>query len=276
MTSVWPGPRIVGILLLSAMALSAATAAAPVKAPLPPLPPPRPAGIDPQQGKDQAEDQAHEQVGGVPKAAPKEADRENAKEAAPAPAPQEAVTPVISSSCSGFLVSGHVEARRAPAPPAGPGCGIDEPVTISAIIRPDGRKISVAASGVMGCALAKEFATWAAGDFSTILEAGDRKIETIVTGSSYECRPRNRVAGAKLSEHGRGNALDIRGVKFAGGGQALVGDKASPIPEALFTSACKTFATVLGPGSDGYHEDHMHIDLAARRPGSHYCRWRMP
>lgn len=261
------GPVIATISVLLAMVLPA-LAASPMN---PPLPPPRPAGIDPpkEQGKDHAEDLVKEPAVEPPKAP--------STQAAPAaPTPQEGVTPSISSACSEFLSSGQVEAKRVVAPPSGPGCGIDEPVTISAIIRPDGRKISVASSGVMRCALAKEFATWAAGDFSTILEAGDRKIETIVTGSSYECRPRNRVAGAKISEHGRGNALDIRGVRFAGGGQALVGDKASPVPEALFTSACKTFATVLGPGSDGYHEDHMHIDLAARRPGSHYCRWRMP
>jgi hypothetical protein len=266
MTSVGPRIIIFGIFVLQAAALPA-QAAGPLN---PPLPPPRPAGIDPprEQGKDHAEDLAKEPAGEPPKALP--------KEAVPAPEPQEVVTPSISSACSGFLASGQVEAKRVSAPLTGPGCGIDEPVTISAIIRPDSRKISVAASGVMRCALAKEFATWAAGDFSTILETGGQKIETIVTGSSYECRPRNRVAGAKLSEHGKGNALDIRGVKFAGGAHALVGDKASPIPEALFVSACKTFATVLGPGSDGYHEDHMHIDLAARRPGSHYCRWKMP
>jgi len=262
------GSRIViaGIFILEATALPA-QAASPLN---PPLPPARPAGIDPPkaQGKYHAEDQASEPAREPGKALP--------KEAAPAPEPQEVVTPSVSSACSGFLTSGQVEAKRAPTPPPRPGCGIDEPVTLSAIIRPDGRKISVAASGVMRCALAKEFATWAVGDFSAILETGGRKIDTIVTGSSYQCRPRNRVAGAKLSEHGKGNALDIRGVKFSGGAHALVGDKASPIPEALFTSACKTFATVLGPGSDGYHEDHMHIDLAARRPGSHYCRWRMP
>ena len=261
---------IAGILALQTAAMAASPRfTAPAD---PPLPPPRPAGIDPAKTP--------------PKARPVEPARElseelpDGKSGAPPPAtPAEAeiVTPTISASCSAFLTSARVEAKRAPPPPPQhPGCGIDEPVTISAIVRPDGRKIGVASSGVMRCAMAKEFAAWAAGEFSTILETGDRKIETIVTGASYQCRPRNRVPGAKMSEHGLGNALDIRGVKFSGGGQAMVGDKDAPIPETLFESACRNFATVLGPGSDGYHKDHMHIDLRQRRGGAHYCRWRMP
>jgi hypothetical protein len=30
---------------------------------------------------------------------------------------------------------------------------------------------------------------------------------------------------------------------------------------------------VLGPGSDGYHEDHVHVDLAERRGGYRVCEW---
>ena len=38
-------------------------------------------------------------------------------------------------------------------------------------------------------------------------------------------------------------------------------------------SVCTRFTTVLGPGSDGYHEDHIHIDLAERRSGYRICQW---
>jgi hypothetical protein len=31
--------------------------------------------------------------------------------------------------------------------------------------------------------------------------------------------------------------------------------------------------TVLGPGSDGYHEEHVHVDLAERRGGYRICEW---
>ena len=33
------------------------------------------------------------------------------------------------------------------------------------------------------------------------------------------------------------------------------------------------FSTVLGPGSDGYHENHIHVDLAERRGGYRMCQW---
>jgi len=38
-------------------------------------------------------------------------------------------------------------------------------------------------------------------------------------------------------------------------------------------TACLRFSTVLGPGADLYHEEHLHIDLAARRNGMHLCQW---
>jgi hypothetical protein len=32
---------------------------------------------------------------------------------------------------------------------------------------------------------------------------------------------------------------------------------------------------VLGPGSDGYHEDHIHMDRAERRSSTGLCRWEL-
>ena len=41
----------------------------------------------------------------------------------------------------------------------------------------------------------------------------------------------------------------------------------------LRKSTCARFTTVLGPGSDGYHEDHVHVDLAERTGGHRMCQW---
>jgi hypothetical protein len=41
----------------------------------------------------------------------------------------------------------------------------------------------------------------------------------------------------------------------------------------LRKSACERFMTVLGPGSDGYHENHVHVDLAKRRHDYRICQW---
>jgi len=32
---------------------------------------------------------------------------------------------------------------------------------------------------------------------------------------------------------------------------------------------------VLGPGSDGYHEDHIHLDLMERRNDYRICQWNV-
>ncbi|MDH7797407.1 hypothetical protein QBC99_003470 [Beijerinckia sp. GAS462] len=240
-------------------------AALPRDPPLPPVRPQSDAGAKPKS----------EAPKGAPKEAPKP-DSPKLDSASPVSA-EPPVLPTVSTTCADFLKSGQVEAKRVKAPDrAGPGCGIDEPVQLSAIKAADGRRIAVADAGVMRCDMARAFSAWVTGDFAAVLEKDGRRLDGIAAGASYDCRGRNRVKGAKLSEHGKGNALDIRGVRFAGGAVAQVGNKGAPIPQALFDSACRHFATVLGPGSDGYHEDHMHIDLAPRRPGSHYCRWKLP
>jgi len=38
-------------------------------------------------------------------------------------------------------------------------------------------------------------------------------------------------------------------------------------------AACARFTTVLGPGSDGYHESHVHLDIIERRGGFRLCQW---
>ena len=92
---------------------------------------------------------------------------------------------------------------------------------------------------------------------------------------SYECRGRNRVRGATLSEHGRANALDVRAFKLANGEMIGLTDVnvAKAWREGIRASACARFSTVLGPGSDGHHEEHIHVDLAERRGGYKMCEW---
>ncbi len=94
---------------------------------------------------------------------------------------------------------------------------------------------------------------------------------------SFECRGRNRVAGAKLSEHGRANAIDLRGIALSTGVTLKLADRATPreTRERILQSVCARFTTVLGPGSDGYHEDHIHLDIAARRSGYRICQWQI-
>jgi Extensin-like protein C-terminus len=92
---------------------------------------------------------------------------------------------------------------------------------------------------------------------------------------SYECRGRDRVRGATLSEHGRANALDVHSFKFANGATLVLADlnASKEFRDAVRTSACAHFATVLGPGSDEDHAEHVHIDLEPRRNDYKICEW---
>jgi hypothetical protein len=41
--------------------------------------------------------------------------------------------------------------------------------------------------------------------------------------------------------------------------------------KSMHKAACGPFGTVLGPGSEGFHEDHFHFDTAQYRSGP-YCK----
>ncbi len=95
--------------------------------------------------------------------------------------------------------------------------------------------------------------------------------------ASYACRPRNNVHGAKLSEHGFGNAIDLAGFTLANGREIIVvRDYYGQAQDQQFlrtirAQACGPFHTVLGPGSDESHRDHIHLDLQKERSGGPYC-----
>jgi hypothetical protein len=85
------------------------------------------------------------------------------------------------------------------------------------------------------------------------------------------------VVGAQLSEHGRANALDVRAIKLANGKSIYLTDRtvAREVRESVLHSVCARFSTVLGPGSDWYHEDHIHLDIAERRNNYRICQWNV-
>ena len=161
-------------------------------------------------------------------------------------------------------------------PVAGPGgCGIAAPVLLRAILPPDGGRIAVDPPALMGCALAVALAHWLITDVAPEIAAGGDRLARVAVAGSYECRGRNRVAEARMSEHATGNALDIAAFVTARGERHEIARQSAgkAFFQALQRSACLRFMTVLGPGSDGFHETHLHVDLQIRANGSHYCHW---
>lgn len=158
----------------------------------------------------------------------------------------------------------------------GPGaCGGSDLVEIDAVRLPDGSRVAVEPKAMLRCDMAESLAAWLRDEVAPRLKPLNSPLVAVENADSYECRGRNRVAGAKVSEHGKGNAIDIRDFVLADRRKVVLTDTAEPkdLREELRQSACGRFTTVLGPGSDGYHEQHIHLDVIQRRNGYRICEW---
>ncbi len=152
-------------------------------------------------------------------------------------------------------------------------CGIDDAVELTAI-----GGVPLQPGALLTCPTALAFSRFWSGTMA--LEARSAfgsDAERIFVAASYACRGRNNVAGARLSEHGFGRAIDIRAIALEDGQTWSVqphaqgsDDPAARFQRAIRQAACGPFNTILGPGSDGHHQDHIHFDNALR--SSTYCR----
>ncbi len=158
----------------------------------------------------------------------------------------------------------------------GPGaCGGTDLVRLEAIVISGKGNVPLKPAATLRCEMATAVAGWIRDDMAPLAATLGTSLAELDNFDSFDCRGRNRVRGAKMSEHGRANALDVRGLKFANGQFVSLTDRASSrdTREKVLQSVCTRFTTVLGPGSDGYHEDHIHLDIAARRGGYRICQW---
>lgn len=219
-------------------------------------------------------------AGAVP--LPPERPRSPAVPAAPAPAgdaaPAAPVGPlVMPESCAALVEAGAIEASLDTSVSPNPACGLFVPVRLTGVRLGNGRMIPLKPAAVSRCDMAVAAASWMRDALAPAVAQAGGALAAIRIADSYNCRPRNRVAGAKMSEHGRGNAVDVGGFELDDGRVWTVAK--AGLPMALRTSmkdsACTRFTTVLGPGSDGYHEDHIHVDLAQRRNDYRLCSWKL-
>jgi hypothetical protein len=160
----------------------------------------------------------------------------------------------------------------------GPGeCGGEDLVRLEAVVLPDKRRVSVKPAAIMRCAMASEIVDWIRIDMAPLATSLGSVISDLNNLDSFECRGRNGIAGAKMSEHGRANALDVHDLKLANGQSISFTDRTVPrdVRETVLHSMCARFTTVLGPGSDGYHEDHIHLDLMERHNNYKICQWNV-
>jgi hypothetical protein len=151
-------------------------------------------------------------------------------------------------------------------------CSVKNPVLVSAL--PNG--IEVSPASLMACSFAEGLVRWTN---DVVRAEAERHFQSeptkLLIGTSYQCR--DQRSGAKLSEHAFGNGVDVMGFAFAKRDPLTIGKPAEGTPEAAFqaavrTGACPIFSTVLGPGSDADHGDHLHLDMRARKGDYRICQ----
>ncbi|MFB2531181.1 extensin family protein [Paracoccus sp. p3-h83] len=151
-------------------------------------------------------------------------------------------------------------------------CGIANPVRITSVA---GVRLSQPAT--LDCQTVRALEQWTVDTAIPAVGGSRGGLAELTVAASYACRGRNRQAGARMSEHGLGKAIDISGFVTGDGTRVTVeGDwgffgRAARVLKQMRGGACGTFGTVLGPGSDAYHHDHLHLDVAQYRSGP-YCK----
>jgi hypothetical protein len=154
-------------------------------------------------------------------------------------------------------------------------CGDLAPVRMTAIKLPGGGQVELRPAAIARCGMALEFARWVREDLAPSVNKLDAALQRIEIAASYSCRPRNNVSGARLSEHGLANAIDVGALLLDDGRRIAIDDPRAPLDlfGAMRHAACARFTTVLGPGADASHANHVHLDLARRRGGYRLCQW---
>ena len=157
------------------------------------------------------------------------------------------------------------------------GCGATDVVKLESILLPDNTRIPMSPPATMRCTMAEAITHWIRDDIAPAFAKAGPPLKAIDNYASYDCRGRNNIASARTSEHGYANALDVRGVRLADGKFVQFTDRhvSHEFRDGLRKVACAKFMTVLGPGSDGYHEEHIHLDLAERANNYKICQWNV-
>jgi hypothetical protein len=183
----WPFAVLAAVLLT----MWAAPASADLTIRAVPLPQPRPAEAPAIENKPAGQEPA-----------------ETEKPAAAAPPPLSACRLALSES---IAIAPSVPSISGPG-----GCGGDDLVRLEAVMLPDNKgRVAVKPAAVLRCTMASAIADWIRTDMAPLAEVQGSRLSDLDNLDSYECRGRNGVVGAKLSEHGHANALDVRRFDWA-------------------------------------------------------------
>jgi hypothetical protein len=203
-------------------------------------------------------------------------EKNSADQTPPDPPPQPEDPQVLAACLADLKEIGTVFAER-PAIDDETGCGIAAPITVTKLL-PD---VALEPEATMRCETALQLARMTRDLLKPAAETafpGRPKLTAIRQASAYVCRNRNSAENGKVSEHAYGNAIDIAALRFGDEEQPVMiarqddGTANAAFQRAFNAIACLYFTTVLSPGSDATHQDHMHLDVIKRKSGFRYCR----
>jgi len=150
----------------------------------------------------------------------------------------------------------------------GPGiCGLTHPFKVSALL--DG-EVTFNTTYTLDCPMIAALNNWLTDIVQPAAQARfNQRVVEIISMGTYSCRGINNQIGARLSEHSFGNAIDVGGFRLADGREISIvrdwthGDEqAQAFLRDVHAGACTDFTTVLGPGYNIFHYNHLHLDLA--------------
>jgi hypothetical protein len=158
-----------------------------------------------------------------------------------------------------------------------PECAIATPVRLKAVkLTPRWRtSVRLPEEPTLSCQFGEQFGHWLR-DLVAPLIAGELAVElkSVHTGPGYECRNRSRAEIGKISAHASGLAVDVASFELANGEILRIkpnGDEQlRATVDAIRVAACGWFTTVLGPGSDAAHAEHMHVDILQHGSSDRY------
>ncbi|CAA7612175.1 extensin family protein [Magnetospirillum sp. UT-4] len=195
----------------------------------------------------------------------------------PAPPPVAVAPPPVildpDSACLQELAGLHVSFEPVAAfGEPGQGCGITNPVKVAA------GTVAWNRPGVVTCAMARTMARF---ELEVVQPAAfarfGQPVKRIHHMGTYDCRVRRtstKVAaqyggsrGGRLSEHAKGQAIDIGAFELADGTMVSVkkdwraGGARSGFLHDVARGSCSTFNVALTPNHDRLHQDHLHLDI---------------
>ncbi len=102
-------------------------------------------------------------------------------------------------------------------------------------------------------------------------------LTAIGTGPGFVCRNRYDKPGEKISEHAKGDAVDVMAFALEDGQKLSVRNSSASdkidgaLMKTLQTTLCGYFTTILGPGSNDAHKEHFHFDMGLHGASANYC-----